>query len=118
MGFECKERLKAAFAGQGHSTHDVCAADPGGNDYQSLTDQLSSAVYTGRVERGVLICSRAIGASVMANKNPGVRATLCHDTNSVRQGVQDDGMHLLVIASGVVSLSLSCYLPDPSIKPP
>jgi RpiB/LacA/LacB family sugar-phosphate isomerase len=116
IGFECKERLKARFARQGHSTHDVCAADPGGSDYQSITHQLSSAVYTGRVERGVLICSRAIGASVMANKNPGVRAALCHDTNSVRQGVQDDGMNLLVIGAGVVSFDLACELADAFIQ--
>jgi RpiB/LacA/LacB family sugar-phosphate isomerase len=108
IGFECKERLKARFAGQGHSAQDVCTANPCGSDYQNITDQLSSALYTDRVERGVLICSRAIGASVMANKNPGVRAALCHDLNSARQGVQDDGMNLLVIGAGVVSLDLAC----------
>ena len=116
IGFECKERLKARFAGQGHSAQDVCAADPCGSDYQNITDQLSSALYTGRVERGVLICSRAIGASVMANKNPGVRAALCHDLNSARQGVQDDGMNLLVIGAGVVSLDLACELADAFIQ--
>jgi ribose 5-phosphate isomerase B len=116
IGLECKERLKARFAGQGHSAQDVCAADPCGSDYQNITDQLSSALYTGRVERGVLICSRAIGASVMANKNPGVRAALCHDLNSARQGVQDDGMNLLVIGAGIVSLDLACELADAFIE--
>jgi ribose 5-phosphate isomerase B len=116
IGFECKERLKARFAGQGHSAQDVCAADPCGSDYQNITDQLSSALYTGRVERGVLICSRAIGASVMANKNPGVRAALCHDLNSASQGVQDDGMNLLVIGAGVVSLDLASELADAFIQ--
>ena len=116
IGFECKERLKARFAGQGHSAQDVCTANPCGSDYQNITDQLSSALYTGRVERGVLICSRAIGASVMANKNPGVRAALCHDLNSARQGVQDDGMNLLVIGAGIVSLDLACELADAFIQ--
>ena len=116
IGFECKERLKATFAGQGHSAQNVCTANPCGSDYQNITDQLSSALYTGCVERGVLICSRAIGASVMANKNPGARAALCHDLNSARQGVQDDDMNLLVMGARVVSLDLACELADTFIQ--
>src|SRR5258707_15711125 len=52
----------------------------------------------------------------MANKNPGVRAALCHDLNSARQGVQDDGMNLLVIGAGIVSLDLACELADAIIQ--
>jgi RpiB/LacA/LacB family sugar-phosphate isomerase len=110
IGFECKERLKAKFAGQGHAAEDVSPADFSGSDYQSVTERLASALYTGRVERGVLICSRAIGASVMANKHPGVRAALCHDLNSARQGVQDDDMNLLVMGAYVVTHDLACEL--------
>lgn len=99
-GSECKERLKARLTGQGHTIEDVSTANQARNDYQSITGELSSAIYAGRVERGVLICSRAIGACVMANKHPGVRAALCHDLNSARQGVQDDGMNLLVMDAG------------------
>ncbi len=116
IGFECKERLKARFAGQGHSAEDVCLTDLCGSDYQSITDQLSSALYTSCVERGVLICSRAIGASVMANKHPGVRAALCHDVHSARQGVQDDGVNLLVMRAGVVAFDLACELADAFVQ--
>jgi ribose 5-phosphate isomerase B len=117
IGLECKERLKAMFALQGHSAEDVCPANfSGGEDYQSITDQVSSAVYTGRVERGVLICSRAIGASVLANKHPGVRAALCHDLHSARQGVQDDGVNLLVIGAGGVTLDFARELADAFVQ--
>jgi RpiB/LacA/LacB family sugar-phosphate isomerase len=116
IGLECKERLKAKFAGQGHSAEDVCPANLCGDDYESITDQLSSALYTGRVERGVLICSRAIGASVMANKHPGVRAALCHDVHSARQGVQDDGLNLLVVRAGGVTLDLACEMADAFVQ--
>ena len=47
IGFECKERLKARFARQGHSTHDVCAADPGGSDYQSTFRDFLKERYKG-----------------------------------------------------------------------
>jgi ribose 5-phosphate isomerase B len=98
IGFECKERLKARFSGQGHAAEDISTGDLRRTDYQSTADQLAS----GRVERGVLICSRAIGASVMANKHSEVRAALCHDLNSARHGVQDDDMNLLVMGAGLV----------------
>ena len=107
-GSECKEHLKARLTGQGHTAEDVSMGDRQRIDYQSITGKLSSAIYTGRVERGVLICSRAIGACVMANKHPGVRAALCHDLNSARQGVQDDGMNLLVMGACGLTPDWAC----------
>ena len=109
-GFACKERLKTRFAGQGHEAEDVSTGNPGESDYQSVADQLASSIYTGRVERGVLICSGAIGASVAANKHPGVRAALCHELYSARYGVQDDNMNLLVMDARVVTDELACEL--------
>src|SRR5260370_36478042 len=52
----------------------------------------------------------------MANKDLGGRAVLCHDTNWVCQGVEDDGMNLLVIGAGVVSLDFACELADAFIQ--
>jgi ribose 5-phosphate isomerase B len=116
IGFEFKERLRARFAEQGHDAEDVCAGDSSRSDYQSITDQLASAIYAGRLERGVLICSNAIGASVVANKHPGVRAALCHDVYSARHGVQDDDMNLLVMGACVVTHNRACELADAFIQ--
>jgi ribose 5-phosphate isomerase B len=116
LGFECKERLKARFAGVGHVVDDVCARDSPHGDYQSITDQLASALYVGRVERGVLVCGSAIGASVAANKHPGVRAALCHELYSAHHGVQDDDMNFLVMGARVVTHDLACELADAFIQ--
>ena len=116
LGWTSKECLKARFAEQGHAVEDVCPEDPPRNDYQGVTDRLASAIFTGRVERGVLICAGAIGASVAANKRPGVRAALCHELYSARHGVQDDDMNLLVMGACVVSLDLACELADTFIR--
>ena len=109
-GLECKERLKAKLIGQGHAAEDVSAGNQPRSDYQFITGELSSVIYTGRIERGVLVCSRAIGACVMANKHPGVRAALCHDLNSTRQGVQDDGMNLLVMGAYGLTPDWACEI--------
>jgi RpiB/LacA/LacB family sugar-phosphate isomerase len=109
-GLECKEGLKARLTAQGHTAEDVSTGDRLPSDYQSITGELSTALYTGRVERGVLICSRAIGACVIANKHPGVRAALCHDLNTARQGVQDDGMNLLVMGAYGLTPDWACEM--------
>jgi ribose 5-phosphate isomerase B len=111
-GFECKECLKARFAGQQYSAEDFSPGDLGRSDCRSLADQLASAIYSGRIERGVLICASAIGASVVANKHPSVRAALCHDLYSARHGVEDDDMNLLVLGACVVTQDLACELAD------
>ena len=112
IGFGCKERLRARFAAQGHATLDVCADDRGRSDYHSITDRLASAIHARRVERSVLVCANAVGASVVANKHPGARAGLCHDLYSVRHGVQDDDMNFLVMGACVVTHDLACELTD------
>jgi RpiB/LacA/LacB family sugar-phosphate isomerase len=111
-GFECKERLRARFVAQGHAAEDVSAGDFGQSDCHALADHLASAIYDGRFERGVLICSSAIGASVAANKHLGVRAALCHDVYSARHGVEDDGMNCLVMGACVVTPDSACELAD------
>ena len=77
LGFEHTERLKAGVIRQGNTAEDLSTEQAGA--YRAITDQLASAIRRGCLERGVLICSGAIGASVLANKQRAVRAALCHD---------------------------------------
>ena len=55
----------------------------------------------------MLICGSGVGASVAANKLPGIRAGLCHDTYSAHQGVEHDDMNVLCLGSGVIGTSLA-----------
>ena len=116
IGFECKDRLKARLIGQGHAVEDLSSGALQRDDYQSITDQLASAIYADRVERGVLICASAIGASVAANKHPGVRAALCHDSYSAHHGVEEDDMNLLVMGARFVTCELAGDLVDTFIR--
>jgi ribose 5-phosphate isomerase B len=63
---------------------------------------LARAVAAGQVERGVAICGSGVGASVCANKIPGVRAALIHDHFSARQGVEDDHMNIICMGGRTV----------------
>ena len=54
-----------------------------------------------------MICGSGVGANVAANKVPGVRASVCHDTFSARQGVEDDDMNILCLGGRIVGEELA-----------
>ena len=60
-----------------------------------------------RAERGVLLCGSGVGASMAANRIPGARAGLCHDTYSAHQGVEHDDMNVLVLGGRVVGVEIA-----------
>jgi len=76
-------------------------------DYPDFAEAVGLAVREGRGERGVLICGSGVGAAVAANKLPGVRAAICHDTYSAHQGVEHDDMNVLVLGGRVVGPALA-----------
>ena len=112
-GFELKEEMVAHLREAGHEVVDVGAysLNPG-DDYPDFVIPLARAVADGRVERGVAICGSGVGASVCANKIPGVRAALIHDHFSARQGVEDDHMNMLCMGGRTVGPAVAQDLMD------
>ena len=102
-GFALKEELAAKLRAAGHEVVDFGAhvATPD-DDYPDFVVPLARAVAGGEVERGVAICGSGVGASVCANKIPGVRAALIEDHFSARQGVEDDHMNILCMGGRTV----------------
>jgi ribose 5-phosphate isomerase B len=76
-------------------------------DYPDKAREIGDAIRGGDAERGVFVCGSGVGASIAASKLAGVRAAICHDTYSARQGVQHDDMNVLCIGSGVVGEDLA-----------
>src|SRR5207245_8600063 len=107
-GFSLKQDLVAYLKELGHEVQDVGAHRPDPNDdYPDYAQAVAEAIVNGQTERGVLICGSGVGASVAANKIPGIRAGLCHDTYSAHQGVEHDDMNVLVLGSRVVGVMLA-----------
>jgi ribose 5-phosphate isomerase B len=95
-GFDLKEELLTHLRAAGHEVIDFGAhnLDPA-DDYPDFIVPLARAVAEGVVDRGVAVCGSGVGASVCANKIPGVRAGLVSDHFSARQGVEDDHMNII-----------------------
>jgi len=102
-GFALKEELVAHLRIEGHEVIDFGAHTlTQGDDYPDFVIPLAVAVAAGEVERGLAICGSGVGASVCANKIPGVRAGLVHDHYSARQGVEDDHMNIICMGGRTV----------------
>jgi ribose 5-phosphate isomerase B len=102
-GLGLKEDLLARLRAAGHEVVDFGAHTlNSGDDYPDFVIPLARAVAAGTVERGVAVCGSGVGASVCANKIPGVRAALVHDHFSAWQGVEDDHMNIICMGGRAV----------------
>jgi len=102
-GFELKNELKALVESLGHEVHDVGALeyDPQ-DDYPDFAEKLAIELMEGRADRGILLCGSGIGASIAANKFPGIHAANCEDYYSAHQGVEHDKMNVLVMGGRII----------------
>ncbi len=106
-GFELKEALKAFLAEKHYEVLDVGTYSKDPVDYSDYAEAVGAALREYRAERGILLCGSGVGASMAANRIPGIRAGLCHDTYSAHQGVEHDGMNVLVLGGRVVGIELA-----------
>jgi ribose 5-phosphate isomerase B len=107
-GYDMKALLIARLRNAFHSVTDFGANVPdAADDYPDYVIPLAQAVAAGEFDRGIVICGSGVGASVCANKVKGIRAGLCHDHYSVRQGVEDDDMNILCLGGRVMGIEVA-----------
>jgi ribose 5-phosphate isomerase B len=110
-GVKIRDRLLELFAELQHEVVDLGVDVPEPRvDYPDKAKEVGEAIRTGEAERGLLVCGSGVGASVAANKMPGIRAGLCHDTYSAHQGVEHDDMNVLCLGSEVIGAELAAEL--------
>ena len=81
-------------------------------DYPDFAIAVSKEILQGRADRGIVICGSGVGVSVAANKIPGIRAAICHDTYSAHQGVEHDDMNVLCIGGRIIGNELAYEIID------
>jgi len=83
-------------------THDEASCD-----YPDFAEAVGIEIFSGKADRGILVCGSGVGVSVAANKIAGIRAAICHDTYSAHQGVEHDDMNVLCIGARVIGCELA-----------
>ena len=107
-GYSLKPLIAEELASRGHDVIDLGTHDPDAPvDYPDFAEAACQTLLGGNVERAVLLCGSGIGVTIAANKFPGIRAGLCHETYSAHQGVEHDDMNVLCIGARVVGPELA-----------
>ena len=106
-GFEMKRDLAEKLRGDGHDVLDLGTHSTAPVDYPDCADSVAAALRDGRAERGLIVCGSGAGVAIAANKIPGIRASVCHDTYSARQAVEHDDMNVLCLGARVIGIALA-----------
>ena len=106
-GFSMKTLVVDLLEAAGIAVCDCGTKDETACDFPDYAEKVALEVIHGRAERGILVCGSGVGVSVAANKFPGIRASLCHDTYSAHQGVEHDDMNVLCIGARVIGPELA-----------
>lgn len=115
-GFPLKQRISDTVQAEGYTivdcgTDSICAVD-----YPDFALKVGLAILSGAAERGILLCGSGVGISVAANKIPGIRAGVCHDTYSAHQGVEHDDMNVICLGARIVGDEVAVELVRAFVK--
>jgi ribose 5-phosphate isomerase B len=111
-GFPLKEEVRSHLAKTGHEVTDLGVYNTEPSDYPDAAECAALALKRGEAERGIVICGSGVGVCIAANKIPGIRAGLCHDTYSAHQGVEHDDMNVLVMGARIIGSALAFEVVD------
>lgn len=106
-GFELKEKVAGYLEAKRFEVIDLGTHDHEPVDYPDFARAVGKMLQEEKAERGILICGSGVGACVAANKLSNVRAGLCHDTYSARQGVEHDDINVLCLGARVIGEELA-----------
>lgn len=102
-GFALKEFLKPAISRLGHKVQDYGCTNTDSVDYPDYALPVARAVATGKVDRGILICSTGIGMNIAANKVQGIRAALCLTEQMAIRSRQHNNANILCLGADLLS---------------
>jgi ribose 5-phosphate isomerase B len=109
-GYLLKNELKAKISALGHTVSDFGTDSPAPVDYPDSAEAVASAIRNNQADRGIIFCGSGAGVSIAANKFPGIRAAVCHDTYTARQAVEHDDLNVLCLGARVIGGAVAADL--------
>ena len=106
-GYEMKRDLAGILGQKGHAVLDLGTHSTAPSDYPDAAESVANALRNGDADRGIIVCGSGAGVSIAANKIPGIRAAVCHDTYTAHQAVEHDDMNVLCIGGRIIGPALA-----------
>lgn len=106
-GFPLKGPVVDVLRSWGHQVADVGTHSTDPVDFPDIAEEVCRRVLSGEADRGIMVCGTGVGASIAANKIPGIRAALCHDVYSAHQCVEHDDVNVLCLGAQIVGEKLA-----------
>ena len=106
-GFRLKAVLVEFLKELGYERVDLGTQSEEPVDYPDYARAVAEVIMSQKADRGILICGSGVGACAAANKFPGIRAAICHDTYSAHQGVEHDNLNILCLGARIVGPELA-----------
>ena len=104
-GFDMKSQIVSWLRASGHEVIDVGAHDlDPADDFPDFAEAVGLSLTGGQAQRGVMICGSGVGAAIASNKVAGIRASLCHDSYTARQGVEHNDMNVICLGGRVIGI--------------
>ena len=115
-GFRLKQAVAQRLAPVVSSLIDCGTDSEASCDYPDFAIAVARQLINGKADRGIVVCGSGVGVSVAANKIPGIRAAICHDTYSAHQGVEHDDMNVLCIGGRIIGSELAFEIVDAFLR--
>ena len=106
-GFDLKESVVCSLQEKGLEIEDLGPSNDDSVDYPDYGIKLAQAIVEQKVERGIVICGTGVGMSIVVNRFPGIRGTLCSDAYTAKMCREHNDSNILIMGGRVVSKDLA-----------
>ena len=106
-GFDLKVNIVLLLSELGYEVNDMGPANSDSVDYPDYGIRVAQAVTANKVSRGIVICGTGIGMSIVVNRFPGIRGTLCSDVYTAKLCRQHNNSNILIMGGRVVDHDLA-----------
>ena len=106
-GFELKVNIVLLLSELGYEVNDMGPATSNSVDYPDYGISVAQAVTANKISRGIVICGTGIGMSIVVNRFPGIRGTLCSDVYTAKLCREHNDSNILIMGGRVVGHGLA-----------
>ncbi len=106
-GYELKEQIRSLLGELGHGVEDVGCHSLESVDYPDIAAAVSARLVAGEGDTGILICGTGIGMSIAINREPKIRAALCHDEYTARMSREHNNANVLCLGARVTGAGVA-----------